>query len=97
MNHKRIAVYKLQTSASEIVQRAEDGMLPIFQQLPGFVAYEIIETGTDSLIWISTWQSQEQADDATESAAIWAKDNLGFTLTLVDEYTGEVLLSSRDQ
>lgn len=96
MNHKRIAVYKLTTSADEIVRRAEDGMLPIFQQQPGFVAYEIVETGTDSLVWISTWQSQEQADEAMKSAAAWTKDNLGFTLTLVDNFVGEVLLSSRE-
>lgn len=97
MNHKRIAVYKLQASADEIVQRVEAGMLPIFQRLPGFVAYELIETGTDSLITISTWESEEQADEATKSAAVWTKDNLGFTLVLADNYIGEVLLSTREQ
>ncbi|HEU4792923.1 MAG TPA: hypothetical protein VFS96_04630 [Nitrolancea sp.] len=96
MNHKRIAVYKLQTSADTVVQRAEAGILPIFRQQPGFVAYEIIETGTDSLISISTWQSNEQADEATKIAAAWTQDNLGFALVLTDNYVGEVLLSSRE-
>ena len=96
MNHKRIAVYKLQTSADTVVQRAEAGILPIFRQQPGFVAYEIIETGTDSLISISTWQSKEQADEATKIAAAWTQDNLGFALVLAGNYVGEVLLSSRE-
>lgn len=97
MNHERIAVYKLQTSADEVVQRVEAGFLPILRQQPGFVAYELVETGTDSLISISTWQTEEQAEEATKIAAIWTKDNLGFTLMLTKDYAGEILLSSREQ
>jgi heme-degrading monooxygenase HmoA len=69
-------------------------MVPILQRQPGFVAYDLIETGTDSLISISRWQTQEQADEATKSAASWVKENLGFMLILVENHVGEVVLSS---
>jgi quinol monooxygenase YgiN len=97
MPHECIAVYKLQASASDMVRRAEEEMLPIFRQQPGFIAYELIETGTDSLISISTWQSQEQANEATKSAALWVKENLGFMLIVIENYVGEVVLSSRER
>jgi quinol monooxygenase YgiN len=96
MPHEHVAVYKLQTSASEVVKRAEQGMVPNLRRQPGFLAYDLIETGTNSLISISRWQSQEQAEEATKSAASWVKENLGFMLILVENHAGEVVLASQE-
>ena len=93
---ERIAVYKLQASVSDVVRRTEVGMLPNLRRQPGFLAYDLIETGTNSLISISRWQSQEQAEEATKSAASWVKENLGFMLILVENHAGEVVLSSQE-
>ena len=74
MAYMRIAAYHLRqgNAVDEVLRRVETGLLPIFQQQPGFVAYEIV-TIADGLLSISTWQSKEQADAATQSVSAWAE------------------------
>jgi len=98
MDHVRVAVYQIKPgSADEIVQKAQSGMLPIFRQQPGFVAYEGIVTGDTEVVSISTWASAEQAQAAVQTAAGWVKANLADTIVSVENHVGELGFSSRDQ
>ncbi len=98
MAHARIGVYKLQPGAAdEVVRRAGAGMLPIFQRQPGFRSYELVKTGDDAVISISTWESHAQAEAAIQSASSWVKEALGDLVVSVQNHVGEIGVDSRNQ
>ena len=97
MAHVRVAVYRIRPgSASEIVRRAREGMLPIFRQQPGFVAYEGVVTGDEEVVSISTWESAEQAQAAVHMAANWVRENLADMIVSVDNHVGELGFSTHN-
>jgi hypothetical protein len=98
MAHMRIAVYTItRGTAREVAERAEAGLLPIFRRQPGFVAYEGVRVGEDTIISLSSWQGAEQAEAATRQAADWVRQNIADRIRLADNYVGDVLFTSRNQ
>ena len=96
MVYARVAVYRFRPGmAVPAIGRAQAGMLPIFREQPGFVAYEVVKTGDDAAVSISTWGSAEHARRAVEMAAGWVKDNIGDMVVSVENHVGEVSFSSR--
>lgn len=96
MAHMRVAVYKFKSNAvDEVTRLAHEGMLPIFQKQSGFIAYEIVKTGEDSALSLSTWESQEQAEQTVEVAGQWVRANIASFLASVENHVGEVALSTR--
>lgn len=93
MHHFRIAVYEITdgSSASEIGQIAEDGMLPIFEQQPGFQAYSLIEVDEKTVVSLSTWESHAEAEAAIALAADWAADTLASRSRLLQDIVGDAL------
>lgn len=91
MQHARIATYRVTSgSADDIIARARAGMLPIFQGQPGFVGYGLVKATDGTIISISVWQTAQEADAATQSAAQWVRDNLAGTVQIQQNYTGDV-------
>lgn len=96
MAHMRIAVYRISSgTAQEVADRAQAGLLPIFRQQPGFIAYEGVGVGTDTILSVSTWHSAAQAEAATRQAADWVRQQLADRIQLLNNYVGDVLFSSR--
>ena len=95
MQHARIAVYQVKPgTADEIARRAQAEMLPIFRSQPGFVAYGGVTTDVDTVISLSFWQTQEQAEAAVQAAASWVKDNLAEMVVSVQNYVGDLAFFS---
>src|SRR3954466_6582630 len=98
MAHVRVAVYQIKLgTADEILKRAQSGMLPIFRQQPGFIAYEGVTTGDNEVVSISKWESAEQAQAAVPAAAAWVKENLAEMILSVNNHIGELGFSTRNQ
>lgn len=94
--YARIAVYELTSgNPAELVEtvRQPGGMLEIFQGSPGFLSYEIADAG-GRIVSISRWESAAQADDATQAAASFVKENLADNLALQENHVGELIFSS---
>jgi hypothetical protein len=92
--HARVAVYRLVSGTGQDVGRiAQDGMLPIFREQPGFISYEGVASD-DVVISISRWESAEGADAAISAAASFVRENLADRITLEQAYVGDVLFSS---
>ena len=89
----RIATYRISGDPHELARKAEEGMLPIFQAQPGFKAY-IIVVGGDLLTSMSAWDTIEDAEAATPTAASWIAENIDDEIELVDVRYGEILLST---
>jgi hypothetical protein len=68
--------YEGVTHLDEVVRRAEDGFVPIISGTPGFIAYHIVDAGNGVAVSISVFESQAGADESTQRAASWVKENL---------------------
>jgi heme-degrading monooxygenase HmoA len=91
--HARVAKYTYTGDPHEISQRAEEGLLPIFQSTPGFHDYTII-TNDEKVISISTWDSAESADAANAAAAEWVTQNMADDIELKNTTIGEIIVST---
>lgn len=91
--HGRMARYTFTGDAQALAQRAEEGLLPIFQSQPGFKAYSIIE-GDGEIMSFSAWESAEAAEDANAAAAEWVAKNMTDEIELKEARIGEILFST---
>lgn len=94
--HARIAVYKVKPgTADAAIKKAEEGLLPIFRKHKGFHAYEVITTGNNGIVSISTWDSEGEALEAVRAAEAWVRDNIGESVLSAENHVGVVAFSHR--
>jgi quinol monooxygenase YgiN len=62
-------------SVREAIRRAEEGFVPIIREVPGFVAYYLIDSG-DILTTVSVFKTEAEARRSVELAAKWLRANL---------------------
>jgi len=74
-------------SAEELIKRAVDGFIPIISKSPGFLSYDLVNTGRDTLTTISTFDSQAGTEKSNELAATWINDS-----NLSSRFTGQPLV-----
>ena len=95
MQYIRVAVYKAkQGTVNEMARKAEAGMLPIFRNQPGFVAYGLVKTGSDEAVSLSVWGTREEAEKAVQVAAAWVKDNIADITESVQNHVGDLAFFS---
>ena len=77
-----------------IRQSAEQGLLPMFKDLPGFRGFNLIKATEDHLIVIIYWESLENANHgASIIGPSWFAQNIAPHLTREQQRTvGEVIL-----
>jgi heme-degrading monooxygenase HmoA len=86
MPYGRCVVYSFRGDAHELIEKAREGMLPIFKQQPGFLAYGVMVEG-DQLISMSAWNSEGDAKGADEAARDWVAKNAD--MTVVNSFIGD--------
>ena len=91
--HGRMARYTFSGDAQELAQRAEEGLLPIFEAQPGFRAYSVIESDGE-IMSFSAWDSAEQAEAANSAAADWVAANMTDDIDLKETRIGEIIFST---
>jgi len=43
--------------------------------MPGFIGYEIVVTGANTCVSISTWETHAEAEDAAKRSVAWVKEH----------------------
>jgi hypothetical protein len=77
----------------EIAKRAGEGFIPIISQVPGFIAYYVVDAGGGALTSISIFKDRAAADESNQRAASWVNKHLGPLVPQPPEITaGEVLV-----
>jgi hypothetical protein len=61
----------------EALRKAETELLPLYRNLPGFVAYTVAKTDETSFIGLSIWKTQAQAEYAVVAREDWVKKGTG--------------------
>jgi Antibiotic biosynthesis monooxygenase len=91
MRHFRVALYDVTSgSAEEVIEIAREGFLPIFEEQPGFVRYEVGELDNGGIASFSIWETGSEAQRAVELAAEFVRDNLSTRVRLREEHTGDI-------
>src|SRR3712207_83767 len=63
-------------SIDELMHRVHRDLVDVFAREPGFVAYQVVQTGDRTVASITTFREREQADASNELAAEWVADEL---------------------
>jgi hypothetical protein len=82
----RCVIYSFEGDAEEIIGKARTGILPIFQEQPGFIAYGVMVRGSQ-LISMSAWKSEDDARAADGLAKAWVAENVD--MTVVNSFIGD--------
>jgi hypothetical protein len=92
--HAVIRRYKVRLgTVASAAQHAESSLLPQMNQLPGFVAYYLLDAGDSVLASISVCETREGADAAAALAADWFRSDWPSFKVIPPEITdGEVLV-----
>ncbi len=76
---------------AEVVQRANEGFVPIISEASGFVAYYIVDAGNGVLATVSIFQDQAGLEESNAIAAEWVEEHLAALVPDPPEITaGEV-------
>lgn len=91
MRHFRIALYDVVSgTAEEALGIARDRVIPLFEQQPGFVRYEVGSLDTGGIVSFSVWETEDEARHAEEVAADFVRENLADRMQLREEHTGNL-------
>jgi hypothetical protein len=95
MRSTRVALYDINAGTfAEIRDKAEAGMVPLFQHSDGFVSYGVAEITNNAFMSLSTWETRAQANAATTKAAAWEKINTEDQFTLRENYVGDLAVDA---
>ena len=90
MSHIRIGIYAvISGTAEEAADKAQEGMLSVFRDQPGFQAYGLAEAQDGRVISVSMWDSGDQAQKANDVAASWVRENVADRIRLESAQVGD--------
>ncbi|MFT5260548.1 MAG: hypothetical protein ACI9J2_001389 [Saprospiraceae bacterium] len=85
--------YEITGSEADLIQRAEQGFLPVIKQVSGFVDYYIFSAGNNVVNTASIFESAAQMQESDELAAKWVSENMASFVVGTPEITqGEIRL-----
>jgi len=95
MRYTRIALYDIKSgSYADVLGKAQAGLVPLFQNSPGFESLGVAEIDRTSFVSVSNWKTREQADTASTKAADWVKANSHEQFVLRDNYVGDLTIDT---
>lgn len=74
-------------SAEEVIMRAVDSFVPIISKSPGFLTYDLVNTGRDTVTTISTFETLAGTEKSNELAETWIRDS-----NLASRFTGPPII-----
>jgi hypothetical protein len=90
-----IRTYRVPSGAiHELMHRVDRDLADAFAREPGFMGYEVAQTGENTVAAITTFRTAEQAEASNELAAEWVAEELAdFDVQRLGVINGEVMVS----
>ena len=94
--YARIGIWDIAPNADhqEIIEKAREALIPMFQDVRGLVSFLVIETVEGRLVVAHTWETESQSAGGMQSGAEWLQETLANQLALVAGYDGPVGLAA---
>jgi hypothetical protein len=87
--------YEGVTDPGEAARRVADGLVPLLNEIDGFVAYHFVDAGDGVMCSTSVFEDSSGADASNERAAGWVRENLAELVPSPPVITeGEVVASA---
>jgi heme-degrading monooxygenase HmoA len=78
----------------DLLQATEEGLADALSALPGFVRYEVITSGSDEIVSLTTFEDEDSAVRSNQVAAAFVRDHLQqWELNLTSAMSGEIGIS----
>jgi heme-degrading monooxygenase HmoA len=93
MQHGRVAIYhvKPEHDLDDVNRVAQEGMLPIFRDQPGFVGYGLVKVDEGQrLVSVTFWETLEEAEQAAPVAAEFVRTHLADYIQLEENHIGDL-------
>jgi heme-degrading monooxygenase HmoA len=79
-------------SVEEVARRVNEEFVPMISDMPGFVAYFVLNAGQGEIGSVSVFEDQHSAEESNTRAEEWVRQSLGELLpTPPDFAAGEVV------
>ncbi len=79
-------------SVDEIARRVNEEFVDMISDMPGFVAYFVIDAGQGEIGSVSVFEDQESAEESNSRAEEWVRQNLSDLLPTPPDFApGEVV------
>ena len=79
-------------SLDEVVRQVNEGFVPLISDMPGFVAYFVLNAGQGEIGSVSVFEDQQSAEESNSRAQEWVRQNLGELLPSPPDFAaGEVV------
>ncbi len=84
--------YSLKSGASvaALVGKVQSGFVPLIETAPGFVSYQVLDTGSGEIASITVFKDKAGAEESTRKAADWVKGNLADMVGPAQVTAGEI-------
>ena len=80
---------------AELSRRVQEEFVPMCRDIPGFVAYHVVDAGGGEIASITVCDDQAGVEESTRRAADWVGGNVSQYITGgPDVFAGEVTASS---
>jgi hypothetical protein len=87
--------YEGVTNPAEAARRVREEFIPLLREVPGFVAYYVVDAAGGVIASTSVFQDQAGSAESTKRAADWVRENLASLIPNPPQVTaGEVVASS---
>jgi hypothetical protein len=87
--------YEGVTDPAEAARLANEGFVPLMRQIPGFVAFYLLNAGNGVMVSTSVFQDQAGAEESILRASVYVRDNLASLLPNAPQVmAGEVVASA---
>ena len=82
------------SQVAEIAHRVDESFADRLAQLPGFVAYELLDCGDGTAFTLTVFNDRASAEASMDMAAEWIREALSdMTIERISAHTGEVLVN----
>lgn len=72
----------------DLLRDTEAQLLPLYRDLPGFVAYTVAKTGEATAICFGIWHTHQQAEQAIKTSDHWMKQGSGILIDSLHNSVG---------
>jgi hypothetical protein len=84
-------------SVDEVARLVNEEFVPMISDMPGFVAYLVLNAGQGELGSVSVFEDQQSAEESNTRAGEWVRQNLSDLLPTPPDYAAGEVVAYRAQ